>query len=111
MNSLNAGKAVAQGAHAANQFVKHFPKNSEYKPEFNKWSRDRGYGTTIVLSASKEQIEELMRSEVAYHRGEVIDETYPLRDGKTTHYFPCLTCGYIFSPRGFHGVKHLSLMK
>ena len=113
MDSLNPGKACAQAAHASNQFVKQLPSNSEYKIEYRKWAGIRGYGTTIVLSASKEQIEEICYPSDSdnFPAGVVIDETYPLRDGRVTHYFPCLTCGYIFAPRGYHRVKHLSLMK
>lgn len=111
MDSLNPGKAVAQGAHAANVFADQMRYTTLFKKEYNKWAGKRGYGTTITLSASKKEIEELDSSNVEYPMDLIIDETYPLKDGKTTHYFPCLTCGYIFAPRGFHGVKHLNLMK
>ncbi len=111
MDSLNPGKAVAQGAHAANQFVKQ--RYQLWNKEYKKWAGDRGYGTTIVLSASQQQIIECIMANPGddYCKGIVTDETYPLKDGDTTHYFPCMTCGYIFAPRGYHGVKHLKLMK
>jgi peptidyl-tRNA hydrolase len=113
MDSLNPGKAVAQGAHAANVFVEDITKRSnDYKKEYKKWAGGRGYGTTITLSASEKQINDLISaSDIEYPRGMIIDETYPLKDGKTTHYFPCLTCAYIFAPRRYHGIKHLDLMK
>lgn len=114
MDSLNPGKAVAQGAHAANMFTKFMENhNSPYKKEYKKWLGGRGYGTTITLSASQEQIEELTSKVVEddYPYDQVIDQTYPLKDGKTTHYFPCLTCAYLFAPRKWEGIKHLGLMK
>lgn len=110
MDSMNPGKCVAQGAHAANQFVKLRKKHTK---EYHKWAGNLGYGTTICLSASKEDIDRLMgdAAEDGYEYDQVIDETYPLKDGKTTHYFPCLTCAYVFAPRKYHKLKHLELMK
>lgn len=113
MDSLNPGKAVAQGAHAANIFVEDIAKRStNFKREFKKWAGNRGYGTTITLSANEKQINDLIiASDVDYPRGVVIDETYPLQDGMTTHYFPCMTCAYIFAPRRDPVLSHLKLMK
>jgi len=113
MDSLNPGKAVAQGAHAANIFVEDINKrNTDFKREFKKWAGNRGYGTTITLSASERQIYDLINaSDVHYPRGLVIDETYPLKDGRTTHYFPCMTCAYIFAPRRDPALSHIELMK
>ena len=111
MLSLNPGKAVAQGAHAANQFVKLSKPSDPYYKEFKKWQGSLGYGTTIVLSANEKQIEEIMNRGFDNPMGVVVDETYPLKDGRTTHYFPCMTCGYTFGPRRFELVNHLELMK
>ena len=111
MDSLNPGKMSAQAAHASNQFVKELPANSSYRKEYKKWAGQRGYGTTIVLAASEKEISDIVCAEGEYPAGMVIDETYPLKDGETTHYFPCMTCGYTFGPRRFELVKHLKLMK
>ena len=40
MDSLNPGKAVAQGAHAANVFAEQV-KSSKFKKEYKKWAGDR----------------------------------------------------------------------
>lgn len=70
--SLNPGKAMAQAAHAANQFV-HDVKNKQVK----EWQKDgQGFGTTIVLSASIGEINSI------YNTSDepcdyVVDETYP----------------------------------
>ena len=112
MDSLNPGKAVAQGAHAANVFAEKV-KSSKFKKKYKKWAGDRGYGTTITLSASKEEIDALQQSPKEndeYIMDSIIDATYPLKDGQVTHYFPCLTCAYLFAPKRYYGVKHLSLM-
>lgn len=110
MDSLNPGKACAQAAHAANQFVK---LRRTHTKEYNKWAGDLGYGTTICLSASREDIQNVLSdaADDGYEYDQVIDETYPLKDGKVTHYFPCMTCAYIFAPRKYHALKHLELMK
>ena len=108
MASLNPGKSAAQSAHAANQFVK---SRYGFDKEFKRWAGKLGYGTTIVLSANLREIDDVMVNESEYPVGIVTDETYPLKDGDTTHYFPCITCGYIFAPRKYHGIRHLKLMK
>ena len=108
MSSLNPGKACAQAAHASNQFVK---SRYDFDKEFKKWAGKLGYGTTIVLSANLREIDDVMVNESEYPVGIVTDETYPLKDGDTTHYFPCITCAYIFAPRRYHGIRHLKLMK
>lgn len=100
MASLNAGKAVAQGGHACNQFAVNL---RNYKREYRKWAGVRGYGTTITLAGDEKQIDDLLLMAIKddYNCDWVIDETYPLKDGKVTHYFPCKTCAYIFAPRGY----------
>jgi hypothetical protein len=124
MDSLNPGKAVAQGAHAAHMFMnrmsnaynsRHF-EGEVYNPhqkEYRKWGRVLGYGTTITLEGNEAQIQEALSAAArdGYENDQVIDPTYPLKDGKVTHYFPCMTCAYIFAPKRYQGIKHLNLMK
>jgi peptidyl-tRNA hydrolase len=115
MDSLNPGKAVAQGAHAAHVFARKMSKNnSNFKREFKKWESTLGYGTVITKEGTEAEITLVLDTAIneGYDEcGWIEDPTYPLRDGKVTHYFPCLTCAYIFAPRGYHGVRHLQLMK
>ncbi len=108
--SLNAGKAVAQGTHAANQMVgdlrKEMGRQLVFKPgsihaALNVWEHEaRHFGTCIVLSVNEAQ----MRASVAKALGDALpshagichDPTYPLMDGKTLHLIPVDTCAYVF---------------
>lgn len=75
--SLNAGKAMAQAAHAANSLVHCYGTTKKVK-EWQRESMD-GFGTTIVLAADKNQIDELDEVCSAYGLtgGIITDETYP----------------------------------
>lgn len=108
--SLNAGKAVAQGTHAANQMVGELRKNPEQMLVFapgsifaalHVWEKEaRHFGTCIVLAVNEAQ----MRASVAKALGDALpshagichDPTYPLMDGKTFHFIPVDTCAYVF---------------
>ena len=116
MSSLNAGKGMAQAAHAANQFIyenvwhnrEFFSKTGEDTVDdkqrlIRTWmSQAAGFGTTIVLDATDElaltdaidaaRVHDLMA-------GLVLDPTYPVRDGLVTHSLPVITCGYIFGDK------------
>ena len=80
-DSLNTGKAVAQGCHAANLMETMAAESS--KPSMDAvaaWKGDRGFGTTIVLGVSGENelfstVEELQRH--GYLAGTMHDPTYP----------------------------------
>jgi peptidyl-tRNA hydrolase len=78
LQSMNAGKGMAQAAHASNQFVHLNPKENSVKL----WQRQTqwGFGTTIVLGATKDQLTESFM--IAKHcqgvlTGLVVDPTYP----------------------------------
>ena len=109
--SLNAGKAVAQGTHAANQMVAELTRGKLHPimvPAPNSiyaalaiWEKEaNGFGTCIVLSVNEAQ----MRASVAKALGDALpshagichDPTYPLLDGKTLHLIPVDTCAYVF---------------
>lgn len=103
LDSLNSGKAVAQGSHAANQMVYDARFSEETKNMVDQWSSEAyGFGTCLVLSVNESQ----MRSSVALakslgiHSGITHDPTYPLRDGETLHLIALDTCAYVF------GYKH-----
>ena len=114
MDSMNAGKAVAQGSHAANQMVfeanNYFVETPEQAAQFEKiktmvglWSIEaRGFGTCIVLGASEREMKSAVEKAKAagHHAGITHDPTYPLRDGKSLFFIPVDTCAYIF------GYKH-----
>ena len=98
MDSMNAGKAMAQSAHAANQFV--FSQQLE-NPDllYKEWLRQGyGFGTTIVLGVKEEEMKNTIKllSSFGSTCGIVRDLTYPVRDGEITHLVPIDTCAYVF---------------
>lgn len=115
--SLNAGKAMAQASHASNAFVKRYGQNKHVK----EWSNEtaQGFGTVIVLSANKKQIDSAVHnSEVA---DVVVDPTYPYivnseiadlispefntvepiikGDGNVVFHRKEITCAYVFGTK------------
>jgi len=112
MESMNAGKAMAQASHASNAFVKHA---NEALPDFNlgqlfpqwKLETEQGFGTVLVLAVNEKQMRQAVEtSEVmGLVSGVVHDPTYPLRDGDTTHFLPVDTCAYVFADRANPMVK------
>lgn len=108
LQSLNAGKAVAQGTHAANQMV--YEARRIVRPTMKDssvsladtleiWEREaNGFGTCITLSVDYTRMCEAVISAQndGVHAGICHDPTYPLLDGKTLHLLPVDTCAYIF---------------
>lgn len=112
MESLNPGKAMAQVAHAANQFWKKVSglgkesKNSFLYDLASQWSEQAdGFGTTIVLDGLDgptmvDWYSELENSSVQMIRGVTVDPQYPIRDGKVTHLVPdVMTCMFVFGDK------------
>jgi len=114
MDSLNAGKAMAQAAHAANQMAKEMRDIEEKGKKkggcsliayFHKWEKEgNGFGTTVVfngddLKYAKMTFEEMEQNDKIkqWRHGTVLDETYPLRDGRRTHFLPIETCLWMFA--------------
>lgn len=100
LDSLNLGKACAQAAHAANQFVRRVHQNY---PLFNRWqeSTPDGFGTTIVLDVDGATLGKIVdfANLAGFPSGVVHDPSYPIRDGQVTHLIPLNTCGYIFGDK------------
>ena len=102
--SMNPGKAIAQGAHASNQFMYEAigTKNPVVKRLYKDWLEQGGkFGTTIVLDCESDYkirilLDSLKENASDYISGIVLDSTYPVLDGKTMHHIPVYTCGYIF---------------
>lgn len=116
LDSMNTGKAIAQGSHASNAFVQHFHaymQEVNAKPvnmgevhanntAFYEWenSTNQGFGTVLVLEAGIKDIQstvDIMKA-MDYISGMVHDPTYPLVDGKVVHHIPLDTCAYVFVP-------------
>lgn len=114
--SMNPGKAIAQGSHAANAFVYHFngyaqEYNSKSVHEgietasmigFNEWeqSTPQGFGTVLTLEAKMADIQSVVSifKGLNYVAGVVHDPTYPIVDGDVVHHIPLDTCAYVFIP-------------
>lgn len=110
LDSLNPGKAIAQGAHAANQFWSRYgteeacvswaeqadSESGEMPPLF-----PIGFGTTIVLGMDGSSLIDMIINceDKGYCSDTVIDPSYPIRDGQVTHLIPLMTCGYVFGDR------------
>jgi hypothetical protein len=117
--SLNAGKAMAQVAHAANQLSelalrKEVVATSNTPAESVAWLADaylewcgegddyRGFGTTIVLASADLLndydyiIDEIRNRHFNYAAGLVIDPSYPILDGRVTHLVEFPTCAWVF---------------
>lgn len=114
--SMSPGRAMAQAAHAANQFIHEWGKNEKVR----RWQKDaNGFGTTICLAATKMEIDEIFAAKHAEHIGGLVyDPTYnfnvpaeiaPLiivnaltaptllkEDGSCIMFRNELTCAYLF---------------
>jgi hypothetical protein len=118
LESLNPGKAMAQAAHAANQFsflcqIAPDSKRPKWvKETLNEWQVEgHGFGTTIVLQTDYTELKSLINALTVEHTREgddihgytgdivwgiVLDEGYPIKDGAIVHQIPLETCAYLF---------------
>jgi hypothetical protein len=119
LESMNPGKAIAQGSHAANMAVGYVRKwnNSLQMKLLAEWeaSTDDLFGTVLVLDGgTMDNINDLI-SEISVKDGAfdtvsgiVFDPTYPIRDGKACHHIPLTTCAWVFTRVGSTAQKILS---
>lgn len=102
IDQMNPGKAIAQGAHAQSKVSEFFHVQRELNDRsqgtdrYTDWSNEgEDFGTTIVLEATADEIDELLRSAgdkiAEYCFQEVYDETYPY----TNHYGDTYTKGIV----------------
>jgi len=116
IDSMNTGKAIAQGSHASNAFVHHFhafsqeanarPVNSGVCTAsikaFSEWERStaQGFGTVLTLEGKMSEISTTISvfKALGYVAGVIHDPTYPILDGEIVHHIPLDTCAYIFIP-------------
>lgn len=108
MASMNAGKAMAQAAHAANAFIHtsamQFPEGDHQDyADISAWQHQtaQGFGVTLTLAVptEKEMKEAVWAAiEDGFIADTVHDPTYPVRDGEVTHLLPVDTCAYVFTP-------------
>lgn len=104
---MNAGKAVAQGAHAANQMVHYIGLPHVQPAPWREWldawqcQTRHGFGTTITLGCTEAQMRRAVEvaQTLKLPAGITHDPTYPLLDGPTLHLIPLDTCGFILGPK------------
>lgn len=120
LESLNPGKMVAQGAHAANQFTHtmdnvvaklkdsddgstSFFSMTALRNMYYQWktSTPDGFGVTICLDITGEQLPLVVEAakHMKFAAGVTHDPSYPLLDGKVLHSLPLDTCGYVFGDK------------
>ena len=115
--SMNAGKGMAQAAHAANCLTERYwafkhdlvENILTGEPEWFKalvdWRHQttQGFGVTYTLGVPSEDAltQAVLTADSMGYLAEVIhDPTYPVRDGDVTHLLPIDTCAFVFSPSG-----------
>lgn len=102
MISMNPGKAVAQGAHAANQciFEAELKTGDPIQNLVVEWENQtkKGFGTTITLGVSEKEMRAavMVAQAMGIHSNITHDPTYPLIDGEIVHLLPLDTCAYVF---------------
>lgn len=108
MESMNPGKAIAQGSHATSRFHRRMEVDAAGTEQFaayNEWcaeSSSGDFGTVLTLAVSSgEQLVNAVTfaKQFGLVAGVAHDDTYPLRDGEMTHYIPVDTAGYIFGEK------------
>lgn len=91
LNSMNGGKAVAHGAHAANQFMFEMERRMDADHEkgsalcdevhaYKAWADSaKGFGTTIALSMSLKELQTvvMVANSIGCMAAETVDPTYP----------------------------------
>lgn len=103
LDSMNAGKAMAQSNHAYGALKKVIREALFMQPSYLEWMNqtEQEFGTTIVLGANQNEITDVIRRRDRFYNrslvaGWVHDPTYPVRDGEMTHLIPLSTCAFVF---------------
>ena len=102
LGSMNPGKAIAQGSHAANAFTKRVGYLQSPLYMFRDWENatPQGFGTVLTLEGKMRDIYatvDMMKS-LSYVTDIIHDPTYPIIDGEIVHHIPLDTCAYVFVP-------------
>lgn len=105
LESMNAGKAMAQASHAYGALKAAIRSNIKMQPAYLEWmaQTSQEFGVTIVRAADKDTIDavlnEIVKWSIPVMAGWVHDPTYPLRDGEVTHEIPLDTCAFVFGEK------------
>jgi peptidyl-tRNA hydrolase len=109
MDSLNPGKLAAQAMHAQRMADIELVEQKAYGPKwlaaYRAWSKQskQGYGYTLTLGVDGEEPLRAVTSfakRAGFPAGVVLDDTYPLVDGKAVHFIPVYTVGWVFGAKG-----------
>ena len=105
MDSLNPGKAVAQGTHAQSVFDQDMLDPTipdAVRHLYVQWLAQGGkFGTAITVEVDERQLHQVVEftQRAGYPAAVVLDDSYPIQDGRTLHLFPVHTCGYVFGDK------------
>ena len=82
LDSMNSGKAVAHGAHAANQFTHELDQWTDdyHQRLYQSWkSSAKGFGTTITLHVSLKELQTAVAvaRAMGFPADETVDPSYP----------------------------------
>ena len=105
MDSLNPGKAVAQGTHAQSVFDQDMldpTLPNAVGDLYAQWLAQGGkFGTAITVEVTERQLHQVAEfaQRAGFPAGVVLDDSYPLLDGRTLHLIPVHTCGYVFGDK------------
>ena len=77
---MNPGKGMAQAAHAQAGFdaYAHGRPEADFYQAFQMWKEDRSFGTTLVLSATLKEMDDICDN--VTFRAMTVDPTYPYRN-------------------------------
>jgi peptidyl-tRNA hydrolase len=99
ISDMNPGKAMAQSAHAQAEFDAYMnaqanSDSNEFWKAVSAWREEREFGTTLVLSATLEEMRTI--NDISDHSGMTVDPTYPWRNwyGEmfTSEEITCMWC-------------------
>lgn len=129
VDSMNYGKGAAQACHAGSDFTMEMTKlihsstqnymldesHPEWREIYQEWMGNRGWGTVITLEF-KDHIPALSDNvpsfketsikaakDLSIIHGKILDPTYPVTDGRTTHLVPFVTCHWFFIDNADNG--------
>lgn len=119
MDTMTGGRAAAQASHATSLFTVRaelamsspLTEDKEVKDRimdppgqtYVDWrcATPQFFGTAIVVGVSERELLSYvaMAQECGYQAEIVSDPTYGVKDGRTIHFLPVNTCGYVFVNR------------
>jgi len=107
LDSLNTGKAIAQGHHNFGALKKCIRANVAMQPSYIAWQEttEQDFGTVITLGGNERGIEHALSLANRFPRNKVVagwvwDDSYPLRDGEVTHSIRLNTNAFVFGTKG-----------